>query len=68
MKTKPRTIYTWSDDLAYAVGLIASDGCLQRVGRVVQTFPGMDVGLPPANRSGRRWNDLYLVRRIQGAD
>ena len=37
MKTKPRTIYEWSAEMAYVVGLVASDGCLQRDGRVVLT-------------------------------
>ena len=43
MKTKPRTIYAWSADIAYAVGLIASDGCLQRDGRVVLTSKDRDL-------------------------
>ncbi len=54
MKTKPRTIYTWSDDMAYAVGLVASDGCLQRDGRVVLTSKDREL--------------LETFRRIVGAE
>ena len=30
MRYAPKRIYTWSQDIAYSVGLMASDGCLQR--------------------------------------
>ena len=33
MRYKKRRQYVWSADLAYAVGLLASDGCLQKDGR-----------------------------------
>lgn len=29
MRYRPRYEYVWSDNIAYSVGLMASDGCLQ---------------------------------------
>ena len=63
---RPDRVYTWTPDIAYCVGLMASDGCLQKDGRHLDlTSVDHDQLLNFCKAFGR---DIYIGTKQSGSE